>query len=95
MSFPVSTARVEHAGVDARDRNAELTERLADLACLGAAGVIELSLLVDVVEIERVGVGLIGMRRPVPEYDHIAALAQGVEPLGLRRSDAAAGCHDE
>src|SRR6266702_5821849 len=56
-SVPVSTARMEHAGLNLRHRNLELVHRLANRFCERAAVVVELALLGDVVRIEGVGVG--------------------------------------
>ncbi len=48
----------------------------------GAALVVELTLLGDVVEIEWIGVGLVAMGRAVSEDDNVPALAQFVQPCG-------------
>src|SRR5262245_32204828 len=67
------------------DGNLELAHRLPDRPRERAALVVELALLGDVVEIERVGVGLIAVRRAVAEDNHVAALAHGIDPFGLRQ----------
>jgi hypothetical protein len=42
-----------------------------------------LALLGDIVGVERIGIGLIGVRGAMPEDDHKAARAQGVDDFGI------------
>ena len=63
------------------DRDLQLAHRLADLARERAALVVELALLGDIGEIERIGVGLILMGRAVPEHDDVPAAAQRLHRL--------------
>src|SRR5262245_29201924 len=73
------------------DGNLELAHRLPDRPRERAALVVELALLGDVVEIERVGIGLIPVRRAMAEDDHVAALAHGIDPFSLRQRAWPAG----
>jgi hydroxyacylglutathione hydrolase len=82
---------IEHAGVDLRDRDFQLAHRIADRPRQCAATVVELALLGDVADIERIGVGLVRMRRPMPEHDHMASAPQGINPFGLRGQSLAEG----
>jgi len=68
---------VEFAGVDLADRNAGLAQRLAEGPCERLAVVIEIALRGNVLEIERVGVGLIGECRAVANEDHKSTIPQG------------------
>ena len=53
--------------------------------------VVELALLGDVLRIEGIGVGLIRIGRAMTENDHMSALAQGIDRIGLRRRRLAVG----
>ena len=75
---------IEHAGDDLADRDLQLAHRVADRAGKLAALIVELALLGDVREVERIGVSLILMGGAVTDDDDVAALAQGREPFGLR-----------
>ena len=89
---------IEHAGVHLADRDLQLAHRVADRAGKRAALIVELALLGDVREVERIGVSLILMGGAVTDDDDVAALAQGREPFGLRlrglaeRQDGAERC---
>jgi hypothetical protein len=74
---------VEHAGLDLADGNLEFAKRVTDLLGLGAAGIVELALLGDVLGIEWIGVGLILVRGAMAEDDHMSALAHRADPFGL------------
>src|SRR5437588_1762029 len=50
---------IEHAGVDLSDRNPKLAQRIADCARQRATLLVELALLGDILEVERIGVGLV------------------------------------
>ena len=45
--------------------------------------IVELALLGDVLDMERIRVGLIRRRCTVSEYDYVAALAHCLDPFGL------------
>ena len=62
-----------HAGVDFADWNFQLVHRLAGGPRLGATGVIELALRADILGMERIGIGLIGIRGAVADHDHMTA----------------------
>src|SRR5262249_19024278 len=75
---------IERAGLDLADGDPELAERLANLLGFRASRVVELALLGDILEIERIGVGLVLMSGAMTEDDHVSALAHGIDPLRLR-----------
>ena len=72
---------LEAARVGLADRHAVRFEHLADDPRLRASLVIELPLLRDVFEVQRIGVGLIGMGAAVANHDHVAAAPQRAHHL--------------
>ena len=82
---------LEHAGSNQAYRDPQLAHGLADRFRQCPAGVVELALLGDVAQIERIGVGLIRMGGAVAENDHVSALAQGVDRVRLRCRGLAVG----
>src|SRR4029434_11184999 len=67
---------VESAGDDLLDRNLERPKRLAHRLGLHAAFVRKLPLSLDVVEIQRVGVGLVGIGLRMSNEQNVAPLPQ-------------------
>jgi hypothetical protein len=84
---------IEHAGEDLAHRNVELAHRLADGARQHAPIVVELALLGDIGEVERIGVGLILVGGAVPEHDHVSALPQRIDPFCLGGRALTVGRH--
>jgi hypothetical protein len=60
--------------------NLQFSECLADFLRLSAACIVELALLIDIGQVERIGIGLVGIGRAVTEYNHVSAVAQGRDP---------------
>jgi hypothetical protein len=52
-----------------------LREEQTDRLRLRAACIVKLALLVDVLEVERISIGLIRWSRAVPNYNHVSATA--------------------
>jgi len=61
----------------------ELAHGVADRPGKRSATVVELPLLGDVLDIERIGVGLILMGRAVAEHNDVPALTDCGNPFGL------------
>ena len=61
------------------DRNLGGLEGLTDRLGIGATGVVELALLGDVVEVQRIGIGLIGVCGAVSEHDDVAAAVEQLQ----------------
>ena len=81
--------------MDLADRNLQLAHVIPDRAGELATLIVELALLGDVLEIERVGVGLVAMGRAVAEDDDVTAAAHGRHPFGLRLRGRACGQRPE
>jgi len=62
----------ESAGVRLPDRNRGTAEHLTDRFRVGATLVVRLALPGDIVEVQGVGVGLIGMRGAMADDDHVS-----------------------
>ena len=84
-SVPVSTARLNWLVTTCPTGMLQLAHRVADLARERAAVIVELALLGDVGDVERIGVGLILMRRAVAEHDHVPA-ARAAPSIGLHHA---------
>src|SRR5215470_10431305 len=73
------------------DGDLERAHGLADRPRQRATLIVELALLSHIVGMERVGVGLIAVRRAMPKDDHMPALPHGIDPFGLRQRAWSAG----
>ena len=79
------------AGDHLADRDAEFLHGRTNFPGLGSACVVELPLLGDVGEIERVGVGLVLMGGAMAHDDDVAATAERGGPVGLGQGRQAGG----
>ena len=90
----VSTARKKRLEYDFPIGTAAALKTLAERPGIGAPLVVQLALLGDVVEVQRIRIRLVGVRGPVTDDDHVAARAESLEDL-LGRQRLAEGGADE
>ena len=83
---------VELAGVDVTDRRADLPQRFAERPCRRLALVAQIALSAEIVEIDRLGVDLVGTGGAMAQHDHQPAAAQGLRQfLVVRRRERVGG----
>jgi hypothetical protein len=82
---------VEPARINLADGNPDLAERVPECHSRGLALVVEIALSRDIVEVDRLGIGLVGSGGAMAKHDYKAAGAQGLHQLlivGDRRAGA-------
>src|SRR4030095_3074763 len=84
----------ESAGVRLADRHPGGLEDVSHRPGIGAPLVVQLALLGDVVEVQRIRVRLVGVSSPVANDDHVAAGAKSLEYL-LGRDGLTEGWADQ